>query len=461
MRGGEIDAAEQAVRSFARDHPESRWCPAALLELGERLGEAGRPEGAARALQEVTERYPGTEPARRAHLLLGVQELGRDRFALARRHLERAAPLPEADRLIAELERLSQSELPPEVAGRVEAALRDLSSEDEELGARAVRTLAEVGPRALPRLDHALGLDERLLPLTHTTLAFRIRLVEVCSEWSLDGAIAPLTRLLTDPDPSVSRAALEAMLTLGLSSEDVAEIIDDHPFDTGAAPVVFREKFGAEVPGKVRDLLASEDHEMRVEAARILADLDEPGALDALARLAGDRSPQVRREAAAALGHREEEPAADILAGALSDPSPLVRLQAVGSLVRLGRLEAVRSGGLADPDGRVRLGAARALLDAGEEGDAARVVSLLGDPDAGVRVVVEGLLGVTEGPEIAEALAAALRAADESGHATRIVRVMARQSKTDFGYDPGGDATERARVADAYIDLWRRKAAAD
>jgi HEAT repeat protein len=453
--------AERALLSFLRDYAESPFAPRALLALAEVLVAEGRAAEAEARLEELTNRYPGTEAARRAHLALGKRELQRRRYGLARGHFERATPLPEAEARLRALDEEIGSSLPGETEERVRTAVRELALADEEARKRGVRALAEIGPRALPLIDHALGLDERLLPYSHAPVAFRLRLVEVCRAWTLSGAISPLTRLLTDPELEVAGSALGALLAHGLRSGDVARIIDEHPYPTGSARAAYRERFGAEIPEEVRDLLASEYHEKRMEAARLLGALEKPGALESLARLAGDASPQVRREAAAALGHRSEEASAGILAGALSDPSPLVRLEAVRSLARLSRLEPIRDRGLADADGRVRIAAGRVLLEAGGKGDAARVVKLLEDGDAGVRVAIEGLLETLGPPDLGPALADALRGASESGLAMRVVRVMARRAGSDFGYDPGGDAAERRRVADAFLARWRASAGAD
>jgi hypothetical protein len=141
------------------------------------------------------------------------------------------------------------------------------------------------------------------------------------------------------------------------------------------------------------------------------------------------------------------------LAGALGDIAVTVRLAAIDSLARIEVFEPIRERGLADADATVRLAAATRLLEAGDDRDYARLVVLLSVSRGGVASGVEGLLRDQRGEAYEQALVDGLRNAPDDGTAMRIVRLMCRRVDQDLGYDPGGDASERERVAARFAEL--------
>jgi HEAT repeat protein len=146
-----------------------------------------------------------------------------------------------------------------------------------------------------------------------------------------------LLELLGDPEPTVRRAALEAIARRG--------------------PLA-RAHFA-----KVAELFADADETVRSAAARAAGRLGDQGALTALWKLAGDPQVAVRVAAISAIGRlspRDEEQIAKRLAEMLDDPLPAIRGTVLSALQEARALSAAPSLGRLLSDGDTELAAAAA-----------------------------------------------------------------------------------------------------
>jgi HEAT repeat protein/beta-lactamase regulating signal transducer with metallopeptidase domain len=201
-----------------------------------------------------------------------------------------------------------------------------------------------------------------------------------------DKARAALAEALDDPDPSVSKQALHALVQMG--EESVA------PHLTHA--------------------LESADPEVRAEAAWGLGQLQDEASVAALQKALSDENAEVRAQAAWALGMIRSASAIDGLVAALSDADENVREQAVWALgmIRDPRAAAGLSRAVVDADENVRSQAVWALgmLRVPEGYDA--LVTALSDESADVRSQAAWGLGMLRDSRAIEALSRALKDED-------------------------------------------------
>lgn len=183
-----------------------------------------------------------------------------------------------------------------------------------------------------------------------------------------------LVALLRDPHPAVSAAALLSARELGWPSlaeplldlavkagregrgwepllrktmADLESDVDPLLLDrleaaAGAPEELLLMRLAGEMAGErhlphFTDRLAHGGLEVRIQAAKTLADGSLPGVAEPLRRALEDPAWQVRAQAARGLGLQGAREAADDLRRALSDPSWWVRLRAALALRRLGR----------------------------------------------------------------------------------------------------------------------------
>ncbi len=167
--------------------------------------------------------------------------------------------------------------------------------------------------------------------------------------------------------------------------------------------------------------LGSENDSVRWEAAKALARLGEPRAIEPLIAALRDEDSDVRREAAEALARLGEPRAIEPLIAALRDEDSGVRCETAWVLGRLGDPRTVEPliAALRDEDWEVRQAAAEALEAAagapenlGNSHVLEPLIGALRDKDRGVRCEVAWVLGELGDPRTVEPLIGALRDKD-------------------------------------------------
>jgi HEAT repeat protein len=241
-------------------------------------------------------------------------------------------------------------------------------------------------------------------------------------EWQVRGILAALK----DGYPQVR----------GLAAAELGELLQP------GAPREWRgqsQTLAREAEAGLRELLGSDDADLRTRAARPLALLlGRAGDAAALRELLRDPEPGVTWHAALALARISEE-AGDVpaLRGLLSDPHPYVRWHATQALVRLheGARDAAALRGLlkdANPDARRE--AAQALARLGDKEGAPVLRDFLkskdADADARSDRAAEALAQFYERGKEASALRALLRdtSRDARAHAARALGRLSQES---------------------------------
>lgn len=161
--------------------------------------------------------------------------------------------------------------------------------------------------------------------------------------------------------------------------------------------------------------LGDEDAEIREQAAYSLGQLEDPRAVEPLAKaVLNDTEPGVREQAAWSLGMIEESAAVPALSQALSDAEADVREQAAWALGMIEDDSAVDAltQVLSDPDEDVREQAVWALGMIESEAAAAPLMIALSDSNAQIRSQAAWSLGMIEESSAVDALAGVLHDTD-------------------------------------------------
>ncbi|KAF5082547.1 HEAT repeat [anaerobic digester metagenome] len=228
-------------------------------------------------------------------------------------------------------------------------------------------------------------------------------------------AVGPLVRALGDPLTAVREAAADSLTLLG--SPAVGPLVEllENPEASGKYG---EEEEGVSPPsvtgpgGRTWELDTARDIR-RVYATAILGEIDDPAAVEPLARALGDENDDIRCQASGAIakfGERATEP----LRRMLADQNPDTRILAAGVLGDSGDSSAVEPliGALRDSDDDVRGAAAGALM---RMGDAAvePLVTATKDADRNVRLYAAGALKYIGNPRAIDALEALARSGDQ------------------------------------------------
>lgn len=219
-------------------------------------------------------------------------------------------------------------------------------------------------------------------------------------------AIGPLIRALGDPVTAVREAAADSLTLLG--SPAVGPLVEllDNPEAAGRydESAVAADPVTVTGPGGLTwDIEAGRDLR-RVYAAAILGEINDPAALDPLARALGDANDDLRCQASGAIAKFGER-AAEPLRRMLADPNPDTRIVAAGVLGDTGGPGTVELliGALRDENDDVRGAAGGALM---RMGDAAvkPLIAATKDADRNVRLYAAGALKYIGNPRAIDAL---------------------------------------------------------
>jgi HEAT repeat protein len=287
--------------------------------------------------------------------------------------------------------RVRMLEADPDLTADFATTLASLG--DSGAGELASQALARGGPHR--RIAAATALAILAVPeqapalraaLADSLSAVRFRVLEALRRAGSRADAAACARLLADPDPSVRTAAVEAVSKLDPGrAQDLERLVSDHAPQVRQA---LAKRLGL-LGEASAELLLSDRHRAVREAAIAASRPAQAGTLVRL--LEGDPVIEVRMAAARRLAEMGIEAGRGALVEALADPSPMVRTAALSSLREaLGREAAVDLllDRLSGTPSQLRQGIVYALshLDAVEaEGALAR---LAGDPDRDVRLAV-------------------------------------------------------------------------
>ena len=198
------------------------------------------------------------------------------------------------------------------------------------------------------------------------------------------------------------------------------------------------------------ELLSAEDPEVRVDAARLLAERDDPRGVEILAELLDTKDLRVRVNAARLLVERDDHRGVEALAELLDHEDPFARVESITLLVARGDPRALKTmakiigstpgifhdflvgmllpeppdplrlgtlaGLLGTEEPRVRLGVARVLAERDDARGVDALVALLDTEDLGVRVDAARLLVERDDYRGVDALAELLEAEDPKTH---------------------------------------------
>jgi HEAT repeat protein len=172
-------------------------------------------------------------------------------------------------------------------------------------------------------------------------------------------ALASIIEGSDDPDPSVRRAAVEAIASLGVQTEPASATVARLMYDADpgvrsrAAAVLVAASGDPEASTALADLARDEAAELRALALSAMRGVHAPQLFEVASAALTDRVPAVRAEAAGVLATLDPARALDPLVRALADDQPLVRDAVARALGILGASAvAPVAGSLASPDRR-------------------------------------------------------------------------------------------------------------
>jgi HEAT repeat protein len=316
--------------------------------------------------------------------------------ALTRRALE-IRGVRRHDALVAELRGpfeafiLGGAPLPP--VGRDGGdALLDLS-----LRYRAILKGHEAA-RIVDCLEQEQLIDDLLRRLRARGEWKRAEAAELLGRLRIGRAVGPLVAALHDPSEDVRTVAARSLAAIGDPDAvpALASALADPSRWTLSLVAENLMQMGPDAVQPLLDLLAGDDHNVRVAAVQILGEIRDPAALSALiAVLAGAGNLNLRAQAAAALGRLGGPDAQTALLAALGDSQWQVRAQAAKALGRLGHpaVAARLAAAMPDLNWWVRVNCAEALACLGTPGRT-QLERLLGHSDAYVRDQAHAVLEV-------------------------------------------------------------------
>lgn len=177
-----------------------------------------------------------------------------------------------------------------------------------EAATAADRELARAAKASLARL-HAEGVDAALIRrLGEATGAERVVLLELCGQRRLTAALPQVRPAMTDPDPAVRRAALQAVAALGGEAEvaELARLIQetgeaDRRDELEGALLEASGRVGARVVARLLPLMRHAEPAVRLTGIHALAGVGGSEALAAVVAATRDPDSAVQDEAVRAL----------------------------------------------------------------------------------------------------------------------------------------------------------------
>lgn len=317
--------------------------------------------------------------------------------------------------------------------GRLTRLRRELDSADPARRREVVQQLASYAAQEV-RAPLLAALED-------PDPGVRIEAADAVGRVRLREAVPRLLDWIEDPDADVRAAAARALGRIGEESTvpNLVRVLGDSSAEVRRAGVAALGAVGGdEVIVPLLGRLDDAEPRVRIDAAAQLGRLADPRAAVPLIGRARDDAPEVRVAIYAALGDLGDARAVPALIRGLGDGAPEPRLAAIAALGRLGAEDAVRPltlalSNAADDDGRVAAAVTAALGQL--PGTLARQALVDALEPARTRVmaahaVVERVRRHSragqgeETRKVVEALAEALGAAHDPGHATQLARSM-------------------------------------
>ena len=361
---------------------------------------AGVRQAAARALGTIGDARAVDAPQRRSHRLDCRCPPGRGQGTREARLDSRAPGQPrEAYRLV---EKRQWAECVRLGAPAVEPLIAALKRRDKVVRRAAADALGRIAdPRAGKALVAALGDPDQ-----HCRRASAEALIKISG-----GAFKPVAAALVDANPTRRQLARQVLDRTGWLPDNS---------EAAARYWIAKRQWSrcVEIGGRaVRPLiwaLASDDEQVRGEAAQALGKIGNRRAVAPLCASLKAGNPSLRRVAAEALGEIGDQRAVQPLIAAFGDSDVVVRQAAGQSLGKMGDM-VVRPviAALGDSNALVRHSAADAL---GNIGDPAvqPLIAALGHSDALLRRFAAEALGKIGDPRAVEPLIAVLKDADRT-----------------------------------------------
>lgn len=275
-----------------------------------------------------------------------------------------------------------------------ERAIREViaasKSDDPFLRANAIEAMRPLPERARPLVK--LGVDD-------PRAVVRFAALMTAGELRMRDVAESAQRRLKDPSPSVRAAAIYACRVVGLSVDPtpLADMLASRDPSVRANAVMVVSRLGqpgaiAMIKGATRAPMrrasAEERAITRVQVAEAVVRLGDERSLDAIRAAAYSPFDEVKVLAILTLGRLEDKAMAAALVPMLEDEPIEVRLAAARALGQMGEVNGLRSAleGSESEQAPVRAQAAFALADIANPRSRDRLVALLEDPSAQVRL---------------------------------------------------------------------------
>jgi HEAT repeat protein len=268
--------------------------------------------------------------------------------------------------------------------------------------------LADFGEAALPVMVSTL-LDAK------EDQVVRMWAASALSRMNNRGALPALRELLSDTDPDLRKAAVDALSRYDEARPWILECMrDESPWVAGAAIKALARLSGPDFVAALIVALRRPERDVRWDASRALIEVGDATALPALLESLRDTDDNVRTFSAQALARFGDESAVPSLLEAIHDDSHSVRSYSRDALIRLG--VAALAGLLESLHSKNRLDRLNAAYALGAIGDPTAVPALLQavrDEDEYVRGNAVEALGQMKADSAAPNLIAILKNDDE------------------------------------------------